>query len=311
MEFKKWFMYVVVMLTFVSVGFGSSFKFENLIWLNNELELDNAFSATDGGAFYIERFYVTGKAKMSDAISARVTLDMVKTGDVYDSYFKYAYLDYKFSDAFKITAGLQKTYFGYLPKWKYALPKKHFSDELKILPSADLGLGFGGKLVDGKLSYHVQLLNGEGYKHWQNEFNLNYCVMANVYFQIVEQFGMGVSYKFADDDAAYDHALSVYADTKFGGFSTVVDFFMTMSDVSTDMYLTAVLGYELNEKWQLLVAGDFDLGNNAVYTYLGANWEFFDGVALKPMIGVMSEADLSYLLKLQLEVDYGFEVGEE
>lgn len=115
--------------------------------------------------FHFERAYFEIRGKLTKDDMVRITLDQ-KAADK-QVFVKYAYWQHKYSDALKIKAGQHHTpLVDYLQTklWGHRYVQKTFSDLYGAETSSDLGISAFGK-ASGNFSYHVSLMNGEGYTH--------------------------------------------------------------------------------------------------------------------------------------------------
>ena len=116
--------------------------------------------------FDIDRVYLTSKVKMNDTVSARITTDVGRTNDKkLELFIKYAYLQVKATDDIKLQFGAAGTaYVGMYDKfWGHRWLAKSFTDQEKILDSADLGVHASGAHADGLVSWGAAVVNGAGY----------------------------------------------------------------------------------------------------------------------------------------------------
>ena len=116
--------------------------------------------------FDIDRVYLTSKVKMNDTLSARITTDVGRTNDKkLELFIKYAYLQVKATNDIKLQFGSAGTaYVGMYDKfWGNRWLAKSFTDQEKILDSADLGVHAKGAHADGLVSWGAAVVNGTGY----------------------------------------------------------------------------------------------------------------------------------------------------
>ena len=138
---------------------------------------------TDGSdgynEFAIDRAYLFGKAKISKRLAARVTLDVGRFDALVDStgaeytldtkhraYLKHAYLEWKdWAPGMSLRAGMIDT--PLVPYEEKFLGTRYigkvFTDDQKLLGSADLGINVTGEHVGGVVSWGAAVMNGEGY----------------------------------------------------------------------------------------------------------------------------------------------------
>ncbi len=116
--------------------------------------------------FDIDRVYLDFKTKIDDTFSTRITSDVGRTNDKkLELFLKYAYLQVKASDDIKIRLGSAGTpMVGFSDKfWGQRWLAKSFTDQEKVLSSADLGVHALGKHADGLFGWSTAIINGAGY----------------------------------------------------------------------------------------------------------------------------------------------------
>ena len=134
--------------------------------------------------FDIDRVYLTARSQLSSDLSVRVTTDVGRAapqgvdtnGDGSEDievpedekirvFLKYAYLEWAASDSVMLRFGSAGTPFiGYYDKfWGQRYLAKSFTDNNKILDSADIGIHALGQISDGLVSWQTSIVNGEGY----------------------------------------------------------------------------------------------------------------------------------------------------
>ena len=116
--------------------------------------------------FDIKRVYLDFKNTIDKTLSVRITTDVGRTNDKkLESFLKYAYLQAKVAEGVKVRVGAAGTpMVGFSDKfWGQRWLAKSFTDQEKVLSSADLGVHALGKHSDGLLSWSAAVINGEGY----------------------------------------------------------------------------------------------------------------------------------------------------
>lgn len=129
--------------------------------------------------FAIDRAYLFGKAKITRRLGARVTLDVGRFDALVDStgaeytldtkhraFLKHAYLEWKdWAPGMSVRAGMIDT--PYVPYAEKFLGTRYigkvFTDDQKVLGSADLGVNIAGEHAGGVVNWGAAVLNGEGY----------------------------------------------------------------------------------------------------------------------------------------------------
>ncbi len=318
-------------LVFVIAGgslFATQVKFENLTWFNYGGTFNTNFvlqtnASTWNGGFNISRNYVQAKFWVNDRVKGRITFDLSKavavtaSGTPYSEYFKYAYVDVKIASPLTVTLGLQKSRFGYTGKWEYNLPYAELADSLKAAPSADLGIGFSGKVADGMFAYGLQLLNGEGYKHWMSgDMDVNYAVQADAEIIPVKNIKIGLSGRIARKGMLYDDPVfALYTDAHFGKLSAllnIVDRKKAVNSTNTNFVnFEAVAGYALNKSVSTYLS--FKLADTIPYINLALNYKPGGKTVIKPYLGIKldSKNGNQYTLGVQTEIKFNVTVGEK
>jgi hypothetical protein len=133
---------------------------------------DFSDNATKKSAFELTRSYLGYKYAFSESVSAKITFDVGSNsgGSEYTAYLKTAQLDWKASDAVKLSFGLigMKQFNDQEDFWGYRYIYKSFMDANGFGSSADLGVHAEFKLSN-HLKANVLIANGEGYKKLQDE----------------------------------------------------------------------------------------------------------------------------------------------
>jgi len=112
---------------------------------------------------------------------------------------KYAYVDFANLipvPELTVSAGLQKTYFGTIYDWTYALIGKAPTDEYKIVNSSDYGVTINGYIPNGFGEYAVGVYNGEGYKKVGASLkdNTEFAYLGNLRLTPIAGVTLGGSY---------------------------------------------------------------------------------------------------------------------
>ena len=142
-------------------------KVGGLIFAHYHYDLTETDSDESGpNEFDIKRVYLDYKNTIDNTLSVRITTDVGRTNDKkLESFLKYAYLQAKLVEGIKIRVGSAGTpMVGFSDKfWGQRWLSKSFTDQEKILSSADLGVHALGKHSDGLFSWSAAVINGEGY----------------------------------------------------------------------------------------------------------------------------------------------------
>lgn len=131
---------------------------------NNGVDTDKT-----GTGFDVKRFYLTVDHQFDETWSANLTTDFqYKSGDnAANVYVKKAYVEGKFSDAFKVRVGsADMPWVGFAEGfYGFRYVENVLVDRLKFGTSADWGVHASGDLGEAKMfNYAVSVINGAGYK---------------------------------------------------------------------------------------------------------------------------------------------------
>ena len=143
----------------------------------------NLAEGTDKSGFSFDRIYFTYQNTLSDKTSFKFQTDVGRFNFIDKdasnnivigvqsnlfTYIKKAQLDWK-SSIGKITLGMQgMNIFNVIEKtWGFRFIEKSPMDKHKFSSSADMGVGFSGKM--SKLSYSILFTNGSGYKKQETD----------------------------------------------------------------------------------------------------------------------------------------------
>lgn len=124
--------------------------------------------------FELDRAYLDFRSKLDETFSVRVTTDVGRQdGKKLGFFVKYAYLQVALAEDVKLRFGSAGTpMVGFSDKfWGQRWLAKSFTDQEKILSSADLGVHAVGKHADGLVSWGASLINGEGYGSIDTDFD--------------------------------------------------------------------------------------------------------------------------------------------
>ena len=227
--------------------------------------------ASQKSEFQLQRVYLGYKYSFSKQFSAKITLDggrQVKDKNKeiltpYSAQVKIAQLDWKVSDAVKLSAGLigLKQFDTQEKFWGYRYLFKSFQDEFALGSSADLGLNAEIKLAK-PLKANVFLVNGEGYSKLQDE-NGRMKFGGNLIFEPIEGLIFKGYYDMYGGDFTKDNG-DVVTDTTnihtiafFGGYKT------------DKFRIGAEYDLQLNGTSYNKIAADYNITGMAVYgTYV-------------------------------------------
>ncbi len=133
----------------------------------------------------IERNYLRAAHRWTSQFSSKLTLDFLSSSSYADGAsvrIKEAYIDMAlpFVKGFKLTAGMQKHYFGEIYSWDYTHPDKSLADAQAVCASADYGVTVNGYLPSGLGEAQLGVYNGEGYKVTGSKSSTAPELLANV-----------------------------------------------------------------------------------------------------------------------------------
>jgi len=135
-------------------------------------------SKTQG--FNLGRAYLTAKYTFNSDWMMRVTTDINQEaglGKATNVFLKYAYVEGKLvGEALELRLGVSHNpWIDYEQGlWKHRYFSKVTSDEFKYDDSADIGVGFKGKLADGLVNYWATAVNGGGYGNLAKSNGIDY-----------------------------------------------------------------------------------------------------------------------------------------
>ncbi|EAU55094.1 hypothetical protein [Mariprofundus ferrooxydans] len=146
-------------------------------------------STTKTQGFNLGRAYLTGKYYFNSDWMMRITTDVATEtaaglGKTTNVYLKYAYLEGKlYGKALEMRLGVSHNpWIDYEQGlWKHRYFSKVSSDEFKYDDSADIGIGFKGKLADGLIGYWVTAVNGGGYGNLTKSNGIDYKSRVSIY----------------------------------------------------------------------------------------------------------------------------------
>jgi hypothetical protein len=178
------------------------------------VHFSNDFSkvrSLDNDGFSVERAYFDLKAKLTENISGRVTLDLSQKDTTTKYMFlKFAYAEYGFfSNSLSIRAGqIETPWTGTVDKaWKYRCVEKSLTDFNKVLSTADLGVAASFKLPGNYGELAAQVLNGNGFKNTkameENNFLKDFAARASITplpkSDLLKGFSVSAGFQYKND----------------------------------------------------------------------------------------------------------------
>ena len=173
--------------------------------------------ATQKSEFELKRAYLGYGYKFTEAISAKVTIDVGNndSGSAYTAYLKTAQLDWKVSSGVKLSMGLigMKQFKTQEKFWGYRYIFKSFQDQYGFGSSADLGVNAEFKLASN-LKANLTISNGEGYKKIQDSDG-HQKIGAELVYTPIE----GLTTKIYVDSQSAEDSDAVSAFSVFAGYN--------------------------------------------------------------------------------------------
>lgn len=252
-----------------SEEFKPSGKASGKVFFNYNYDLTDG--ATQRSEFQLQRAYLGYKYSFSEKFSAKITLDggrQVKDTDgevlaPYSAQVKIAQLDWKVSNAVKLSAGLigLKQFDTQEKFWGYRYLFKSFQDEFALGTSADLGINAEIKLAE-PLKANLFVLNGEGYSKLQDDFG-RMRVGGNLIYEPVKGLILKGYYDVYGGDILNDSGIVI---TDTSAIQTIAFF----AGYGTDKFrIGAEYDIQLNGKKFNEIAADHDISGMAIYgTYV-------------------------------------------
>ena len=174
--------YFIILFTIFTIGISQDGEFSGVVYYQYSYDLDdNDFANYDEG-FGINRVYLTYTQNLSEGLSYKFQTDINSSATPKEVYLKNAKVDWE-SRIGKITLGMQgMNVFNIAEKnWGFRLLGKSPMDMYGFSISADMGIGFSGKLsFFNKIpilkyasckncNYSLMITNGPGYKNNEND----------------------------------------------------------------------------------------------------------------------------------------------
>ena len=130
-------------------------------------------NAVNDAGFALKRVYFTYEQSLSEDISCKFQTDINYKTSPFNIYLKNAKIDWKLPGASfrKLTLGMQgMNIFNVIEKtWGFRFLQKSAMDKYGFSSSADIGIGYSGKLASNTLNYSFMYTNGSGYKNTEND----------------------------------------------------------------------------------------------------------------------------------------------
>ena len=157
---------VLTAFTMLTLSYAGDGKLGGLVFYDYSYDLTE--DAEDLNSFALHRVYLTYKQAISDGVSYKFQADIDYKNSPKNLYLKNAKVDWK-SPLGKFTIGLQgMNVFNVAEKtWGFRFIEKSPMDAHKFSSSADMGIGYNGKLKN--LNYNLMITNGTGYKKSEDD----------------------------------------------------------------------------------------------------------------------------------------------
>ncbi len=181
-------------------------QFKAYTWFRYTAREAGETTGLDESYFALERCYLRWEHAFTDKIKCRINVDIFSSDkDPHGAgiKLKYGYLDFKGIIPYgKITAGLQKTYWGTIYDWKYVTIEKSLEDKEKIISSADYGVTFNADIPKGMGECQLGIYNGEGYKKCKSNVDKYPAFVGNVRFIPIPGLTIGGSLLYEKKEAS-------------------------------------------------------------------------------------------------------------
>ena len=290
--------YLIILLSIFTIGMSQDGKFSGVVYYNYSHDLTKDATNEDTG-FDLTRVYFTYNQTISEGLTYNFQTDINSSASPKAVYLKKAKVDWK-SPVGKLTIGLQgMNVFNVAEKtWGFRFLQKSPMDFHKFSSSADLGIGYSGKI--SKVNYSFLVTNGTGYKNKEND---EYKKISTQFVygekKLVKQDGYNVGLVYTmepyDDDSNATKNKKVMG--FFGGFAgkgiRLGGEFDTHTNSGTDItqQIIAVYGsYKVSETLQCFIYYDmYDPNTNSDkdgtnYIITGVNYYPTKGLVITPNV---------------------------
>ena len=257
--------------------------------------------AVNDAGFGLKRVYFTYQQELSDNISYKFQTDIDYKSSPFNVYLKNAKIDWN-SSIGKITLGMQgMNIFNVTEKtWGFRFLQKSPMDKYKFSSSADMGIGYSGKI--NNLNYSFKYTNGSGYK--ENENDEHKKISAQLVYgekKLVKKDGFNIGTSFSIEP--YDHESG---ETKnktlmafYGGYAgnglRIGGEFDIHTDDGTDITQQIIAGYasyKISDKLEGLIYVDMYDPNTSIENdgntdlIIGANYQPEKGLTITPNLRI-------------------------
>ena len=281
---------ILLLSLFVITIYGQG-QFSGVTYFDYTYDLTE--DAVNDAGFGLKRVYFTYQQELSDNISYKFQTDIDYKSSPFNVYLKNAKIDWN-SSIGKITLGMQgMNIFNVTEKtWGFRFLQKSPMDKYKFSSSADMGIGYSGKI--NNLNYSFMYTNGSGYK--ENENDEHKKISAQLVYgekKLVKKDGFNIGTSFSIEP--YDHESG---ETKnktlmafYGGYAgnglRIGGEFDTHTDDGTNITQQIMAGYasyKLSDKLEALVY--VDMYDPDTSTENDGNTDMIIGVNYRPEKGL-------------------------
>ena len=292
--------YLIILLSIFTIGMSQDGKFSGVVYYNYSHDLTEDATNEDTG-FDLTRVYFTYNQTISEGLTYNFQTDINSSASPKAVYLKKAKVDWK-SPIGKLTIGLQgMNVFNVAEKtWGFRFLQKSPMDFHKFSSSADLGIGYSGKI--SQVNYSLLVTNGTGYKKSEND---KYKKISTQFVygekKLVKQDGynVGLVYTMESYDDASNATKSKNVVGFFGGFSgngiRLGGEFDTHTNSGSDItqQVMAIYGsYKISEALECLIYYDmYDPDTNTDkdgtnYLSAGVNYTPSKGLIITPNVRI-------------------------
>ena len=283
---------ILLLSLFVITIYGQG-QFSGVTYFDYTYDLTE--DAVNDAGFGLKRVYFTYQQELSDNISYKFQTDIDYKSSPFNVYLKNAKIDWN-SSIGKITLGMQgMNIFNVTEKtWGFRFLQKSPMDKYKFSSSADMGIGYSGKI--NNLNYSFMYTNGSGYK--ENENDEHKKISAQLVYgekKLVKKDGFNIGMSFSMEP--YNCCVSNTTNKNrvlmgyYGGYSgyglRIGAEFDTYKDDGTNITQQIMAGYasyKLSDKLEALVY--VDMYDPDTSTENDGNTDMIIGVNYRPEKGL-------------------------
>jgi len=311
--------YLISLITLIAIGISGDGVLGGKVYYDYTHDFTEEAINDDG--FALKRVYFTYKKVISNGISFKLTTDIDYKESPKNLYLKYAMLNWK-SPVGKLTFGQQgMNVFNVQEKtWGFRFIEKSPMDLHKFSSSADMGVGYSGKV--NEIHYSLLITNGTGYKKTESdEYKKISGQLIYGEKQLIKKDGYNAGLSFSTEPYEVD---SVTTENKnvislFGGFAggnlRIGGEFDLLTDAAIDetqQIIAFYTSYAVTENLEGLVYIDmFDPNTNTdkdgkTYLVAGVNYYPGKGLIISPNIRMTTpeEGDNTTIFKVNFQFKF-------